>query len=81
MDKTYQTTTMPLAAWLIYCGVPLINIYKDKHLNKKIFEFERVDNLDQLLESYWKNEARVAPESFWHILKSLKSRIYDIENG
>jgi hypothetical protein len=76
----YETSSLPLAGFLLSSGVPLLEVCKDKYQNKKIFVFEKVDNLDQLLELYFRKLARVEPESFFFAMKSLKSRLYDFSN-
>ncbi len=77
--NTYLTSSLPLASFLAYSGVPLLNVLKDKHSGKKIFEFERIDGLDDLLESYFRKSARVEPETYFFVMKSLKARIYDFD--
>jgi hypothetical protein len=79
MNK-YSTSSLPLASFLLCSGVPLLEVYKDKQQNKKIFVFERTDGLDDLLELYFKKMARVEPEMFFFAMKSLKSRLYDFSN-
>jgi hypothetical protein len=78
--EIYETSSLPLASFLFSSGVPLLEVCKDKHQNKKIFIFERVDILDQLLELYFRKMARVEPESYFFAIKSLKSRLYDFDN-
>jgi hypothetical protein len=75
--KRYKTNSLPLAAWLVYAGVKLEEVLKDKKENRAVFEFGWEDNLDRLVEAYFKGEAFVNAESYYLILKSLKSRIYD----
>jgi len=79
MSKSYKTSSLSLASWLVYSGVRLLGILKDKKDNRKIFEFEWQDNLDQLIENFFKGNAFVNAETYFLILKSLKSRIYDSE--
>jgi hypothetical protein len=79
MEKSYKTNSLPLAGWLIYAGIKLKGILKDKKENRGVFEFEWQDNLDKLIEAYFKGEAFVNAENYFLILKSLKSRIYDSE--
>ena len=82
MNKTeYSTSSLPLAGFLLCCGVPLVAVHKDKHKNNKVFVFERTDGLDDLLELYFKKMGRVEPESFFFAIKSLKARLYDFDDG
>jgi hypothetical protein len=75
--SVYQTFSLPLAGFLVYCNVPLL---KDKSTGKKIFEFQRIEGLDDLLETYFRRTARVEPEGYFFAIKSLKTRLYDF-NG
>jgi hypothetical protein len=77
---TYSTSSLPLASFLLCCGITLIEVYKDNHQGKKLFVFERTNDLDDLLELYFKKMARVEPEMFFFAMKSLKSRLYDFSN-
>jgi hypothetical protein len=77
IQKLFETSSFPLASYLIYLGFNLWGIKNDKRKRKKIFVFERNDNLEQVLETYWRKLARVEPESFWLAEKILKSRLYD----
>jgi hypothetical protein len=78
--ETYETSSLPLASFLFYSGVPLLEVCKDKHQNKKIFVFERVNGLDQILEVYFRKMARVEPETYFFAIKSLKVRLYDFND-
>jgi hypothetical protein len=77
----YTTSSLSLASFLLCSGIPLTGVYKDKFQKKKIFVFERVDGLDQLLELYFRKMARVEPETFFFAIKSLKARLYDFDDG
>ena len=41
------------------------------------FLFKRDSDLDKLVESYWKQEVRINPQTFFNQLKIIKARIYD----
>jgi hypothetical protein len=77
----YETSSLPLAGFLLTSGVPLIEVCKDQYQNKKVFVFERVDGLDQLLELYFRKMARIEPESYFFAIKSLKSSLYYFSDG
>ncbi len=79
MNK-YSTSSLPLASFLLCSGVPLLGVYRDKQQNKKIFVFERTNDLDNMLELYFKKLARVEPETFFFAIKSLKARLYDFDD-
>ncbi len=77
--RRYKTNSLPLAAWLVYAGVKLNGVLRDTRENRVTFEFEWEENLERLIEDYFKGKAFVNAESYFLILKSLKSRIYDSE--
>ncbi len=79
-DSIYQTASLSLAAFLVYCNVPLLKVLKDKSTGKKVFEFQRIEGFDDLLEAYFRRTARVEPEGYFFAIKSLKTRLYDF-NG
>lgn len=77
-EQLYETSNFVLAVYLLYCGFNLWGIKKDnKDQDRKIFVFEKNDDLEKALEIFWRKEARVEPENFWLVAKLLKSRIYD----
>jgi hypothetical protein len=82
MDKhgIYKTSSLPLAGFLVYFNVPLLKVLKDKSTGKKIFEFQRIEGLDDLLEAYFRRTARVEPEGYFFAIKSLKTRLYDFND-
>jgi hypothetical protein len=43
---------------------------------KALFIFKRDENLDQIIESFWKQELRIEPQSYFNQLKIIKSRLY-----
>ena len=43
---------------------------------KAQFLFKRDENLDQLIEAYWKNEIKVSPIAYFQQLKIIKARLY-----
>jgi hypothetical protein len=75
--KEYTTSSLPLATFLVYCKIPLIDVRKNTTRNKKVFVFENSENLKNLVKIYFSKKAEVEPEEFFLVLKSLKSRIYD----
>jgi hypothetical protein len=79
-ETAYQTSSLPLAGFLVYCNVPLLKVLKDKSTGKKIFEFQRIEGLDDLLEIYFRRTAKVEPELYFFAIKSLKARLYDFDD-
>jgi hypothetical protein len=76
----YQTSSLSLAGFLVYCNVPLLKVLKDKSTGKNIFEFQRIEGFDELLERYFRRTARVEPEGYFFAIKSLKTRLYDFND-
>ncbi len=44
--------------------------------NKSFFLFKRQEQLDQLIEQYWRGEIRVEPQAYFSQLKTIKVRLY-----
>ena len=70
----YRTSDLALATAtsLFY---PIEAIEKtDPH--KATFLFKRDENLDQFIETYWRDELRVSPIAYFNQLKIIKARLY-----
>lgn len=74
-ETTYETKSLPLAAAILSLGIVLNSVVKGPE-DKSIFVFPHTEDLDQILESFWRKELRIEPNSFWESLRFLKSRIY-----
>jgi len=46
---------------------------------KAEFLFARNQELDNLVESYWRGELRVEPQNFFNQLRIIKTRLYGME--
>ncbi len=44
--------------------------------NKSFFLFKRQEQLDRLVEQYWRGEIRVEPQAYFAQLKTIKVRLY-----
>lgn len=78
MDKNktfYETNSLVQASTLVCLGISLDSVIKNPD-GKAIFVFPKANNLDQILESFWKKTLRVEPNSFFEAQRFLKSRIY-----
>jgi len=53
-----------------------IEIIDKTNPRKAQFLFKRDENLDQLIEAYWKNELKVSPIAYFQQLKIIKARLY-----
>lgn len=82
-DKSnFETPTLSLAATIICFGFPLDSIEKNED-GKAVFIFSRANasDLDQIIQSFWQRTLKVEPNSFWEVVRFLKSRIYGGKNG
>lgn len=71
----YETQSLLLGATLISLGIPLDSINKNFE-GKSIFIFPKQNNLDQILEAFWKKSLSIEPNLLWESIRFLKSRIY-----
>jgi len=77
MKHKYKTSDLSLATTLsLYC--PITDIEK-QNPRKAEFIFERNQELDDLLDRYWKKELLVEPRTYFDQLKALKARLYGNE--
>lgn len=74
-NKFYSTSDLALAT-AISLFFPLEAIDKT-NTSKSQFIFKREQGIDELIESYWKNELKVSPLTYFTQLKTLKSRLYE----
>ncbi len=57
--------------------LPIEALERDpKYAPKVFFIFKRSEELDHLIEAYWKGDLRVEPQAFFTQQKNIKSRIY-----
>lgn len=43
---------------------------------KAQFLFKKDEGLDQFVESYWRGELRIEPQTYFNQLKTIKARLY-----
>lgn len=73
-DNYYKTSDLALAASLsLYSPVNTIDSTDSKRI---IFIFKQSQELDQLVDMYWRGEMKVDPQQYFNQLKVIKSRIY-----
>lgn len=65
---------LPLVAF-ISMWYPIESI--DKSMSRAEFVFKRNDDLDKLVQSYWKREIQVEPLAYFNQIKVIKSRLYE----
>lgn len=70
----YQTTDLALAT-AISLWFPVDSIDKSNP-RQATFRFTRDENLDQLIETYWRGGLKVEPQAYFNQLRILKARLY-----
>jgi hypothetical protein len=76
-NSFYQSSDLALATALsLFTPIVAVN---HKNPRKAIFLFKRNENLDKLIESYWRSELKVEPQSYFNQLRIVKSRLYGEE--
>lgn len=73
----YRTTSLSLAA-VIFLFYPLETIDR-QNPRKAHFLFRCSEGLDNLVEKYWRKEARVEPQAYFDALRVIKARLYGEE--
>jgi hypothetical protein len=73
-ENYYSTSDLALSA-AISLWYPLESIDKTNP-QKVTFLFKRDDELDQLVEAFWRGSLKVDPQAYFNQLKAIKSRIY-----
>jgi len=73
----YSTSDLGLAATLsLWCQIEGID---RTNPHKAVFLFKRDEELNQLLEAYWRRELKVEPQTYFNQLKAIKARLYSEE--
>lgn len=54
-----------------------IDVIDRTNPRKAVFFFKRSDQLDSLIEAYWRKELQVEPQSYFSQLKTVKARLYE----
>lgn len=74
-DENYFKTSDMALATTLSLHFPIITI--DRFNPRKVlFVFNRLPELDQLVEQFWQNKITVEPQVFANQIKNLKTRIY-----
>jgi len=73
-SKLITTTDLALSAFLAL-SYPLFSLNKQSN-NKFEFIFEKTIDIEDSIEAFYQNEAKVSPLAYFNSLKVLKSRIY-----
>lgn len=75
VNDQYSTSDLALAT-MISLFYPLEAIDRTNS-NKSQFLFKRDEELDQLIEAFWRKELQVEPQTYFNQLKIIKSRLYE----
>ena len=76
-DDHYSTSDLSLATTLSLYH-PIVEINRSNP-RKAVFVFERTPGLQKLIEEYFRNEIKVAPQIYFNQLRVVKARLYDSE--
>lgn len=72
----WRTSDLSLGA-VVLLFRPLEGIEKRPAQRKAEFIFAHDDELDQLVERYWRGEIRVEPRQYFTALREIKARLYE----
>ena len=76
-SNQFATSDLALAATLSL-WVTLENIDRTNP-RRAVFEFPQSDELDRLIELYWRGQLEVEPQLYFGQLRSLKSRLHEAD--
>lgn len=73
-NRSVKTSDLSLATTIsLYFPVHSTELVDNK---KVLFVFLKSQELDKLIDTYWRGELRVEPQLFFNNLKAIKNRIY-----
>lgn len=75
LKNCFKTSDLALTA-AISLFYPIEAIER-QNPRKAIFLFKRNESLDELIETYWRGEARVEPQKYFNQLRTIKTRLYE----
>lgn len=74
-NEYYESSDLSLATTLsLYYPLEAID---RKNPQKALFIFKRDQQMDKLIEAYWRGEIKVNPQEYFNALKNMKSRLYE----
>lgn len=76
VNELYSTSDLSLAA-VISLSFPLEAIDKSQNPHKALFIFKRDNELELLIQDYWKGKISVNPQEYFNALKGIKARLYE----
>jgi len=73
-DNYYKTSDLPLATTLsLYFPIESIDASDNKRV---FFVFQQSQELNDVVDMFWRGEVTVDPQKYFSQLKVIKSRIY-----
>jgi len=73
-ESIFGTADLALAA-VIFLSHPLEGI--DKHNPRKAqFLFKQNDELDEVVNGYWRGGLKVEPQAYFNAIRAIKARLY-----
>lgn len=75
LQSLFSTSDLALAAAIsLFFPIDSIDV---SNSSRAEFRFIRNDQIDGLIEAFWRDEMKVSPKAFFYQLKSIKTRIYE----
>ena len=74
-DSFYKTSDLNLAGVISVSGYLPERIEKLNEV-RSAFVFRNTPELAEIVNAYWRGEARVEPQAYWAQIKALKARLY-----
>ncbi len=75
-QNQYKTTDLACAAAMaLFVSINAIELSEPR---RAVFVFEKNSKFDVLLNKYWQGRLKIEPRAYFDQLKSLKTRIYEI---
>lgn len=76
VNDHYATSDLALAT-AISLFYPIEVIDRTTNPRRAQFLFKRDEQLDKLIEAYWRGELKVNPQAYFGALKNIKARLYE----
>ena len=73
-EHYYQTSDLSLAATLsLWCPIEDIDRSNPR---KALFIFQNTEQLQKLVDEYYRNEIKISPQVYFNQLRAVKARLY-----
>jgi len=74
-EDFFRTVDLSLAS-TIFMFYPLEDVDK-QNPRRAEFMFKRTQELDELIENFWRGELKIDPRAYFDALRAIKARLYD----